>query len=57
MDKETGTGNENKDNGRVDWREGKVSGTVYRMYTYFSLGSQLSHILLRFYDPQIAMQT
>ena len=41
MDKDsTGTGNKNKNNGRVDWREGKVSGTVYRTYVYFSLRSQ-----------------
>ena len=41
MDKDsTGTENENKNNGRVDWREGKVSGTVYHTYTYFSLRSQ-----------------
>ena len=36
MDKETSTENENQDGGGVDWREGKVSGTVYRTYTYLS---------------------
>ena len=37
MDKEISIGNENMDGGGVDWREGKVSGVVYRTYTYFSL--------------------
>lgn len=35
MDKEAGAGSESKDGGRVDWREGKVSGAIYCTYFHF----------------------
>ena len=55
MDKETGAGNESKDDGRVDWREGKVSGTVYRTYLHFL--SQISISAFILVIPQMAVQT
>ena len=46
MDKETGAGNEIKDGSRVDWREGKVSRTVYRTYSKFFSKISISAFIL-----------
>jgi len=58
MDEETGVGNDGKDgknDDKLDWKEGKISGTVYRTYTYSSaLNSNLT--LLHPCDIQMAAQ-
>ena len=55
MDKEAGAGSESKDGGRVDWREGKVSGAVYRTYFPFPFHSLVS--ISHSCDPQMTVQT